>query len=141
MTPPVVRTITAPESRPLRRAVLRPHDTDEELRSREPADAHYVGVEVDGAIVAVGRIRPEGDDGAWRLNGMATAPAWRGHGHGGRVLRALIDHARIQGARAVWCTARADASGFYERAGLTVVGVAHDDPATGRHVLMRRALD
>jgi GNAT superfamily N-acetyltransferase len=124
------------ETRPLRHAVLRPHETPDQLAAREAPDAYYAGVRFEGEIVAVGRIRPDGGPGAWRINGMATAPARRGRGFGSLVLEELLRHARARGATRVWCTGRAEARRFYERHGLVVESEAHDDPATGVHHLM-----
>lgn len=137
-TPARAEPIDAERARALRRAVLRPHEALEALAAREPADAHHVGVVVAGEVVAVGRVRPEGAPGEWRVNGMATHPDHRGRGHGSAVLEALVARARLAGAERVWCTARCAAAAFYERHGFAVDGEAPDDPITGPHVRMSR---
>jgi GNAT superfamily N-acetyltransferase len=48
---------------------------------------------------------------------MGTATEHRGKGLASLVLSALVEHAREQGAKRVWCYARMGAIGFYERRG------------------------
>lgn len=144
--PPVaVREVPAAATRPLRRAVLRPHQTLEDLAAHEPPRAYAVGAFVagDGAQpIAVGLVGPDGqDDGGWRIRGMATAPAHRGHGAGAAVLRALVAHADSAGATRVWCNARTPARSLYERAGFRVVSDEFELPEIGPHVVMELRRD
>ena len=137
--------VSADAVRPLRRAILRPHQRAEELVY--PGDgapgALHVGARTaaGGALVGVATVAPEphpGDPapGDWRLRGMATLPAIRGRGAGAALLQACLEHARAHGGRRVWCTARTTAAGFYERAGFAAEGDAFDVPPIGPHVVM-----
>ncbi|HWL38229.1 MAG TPA: GNAT family N-acetyltransferase [Frankiaceae bacterium] len=123
----------------LRQRVLRPHQTPEQVRAQGDG-LPGIAVFSDGEVVACASVRPEpmpGDprDGDWRLRGMASDPAVRGHGYGAVALRAALDYARERGARRVWCNARTGALGFYERHGFTVVGEEFDLPDAGPHYL------
>jgi GNAT superfamily N-acetyltransferase len=129
-----VRAIAIEDTRPLRHAVLRPHQDVTELISHEPAGAFAVGAFDDADLVAVGFVAPE-DDG-WRVRGMATAPAVRGRGAGAAVLDGLVSHAREQGAKRVWATVRIPARAFYERAGFTATSDEYELPEIGPHVVM-----
>jgi ribosomal protein S18 acetylase RimI-like enzyme len=127
------------QTRPLRQAILRPFLTQEEMARFEPSDAVAFGARDDtGELVAVGLVGPEGGPGAWRIRGMATAPAARGGGRGAAVLRALVEHAEAHGATRVWCNARVPARGLYERAGLRVVSEEWEEPRIGPHVRMEK---
>lgn len=124
---------------PLRRAVLRPHWTLEQVLAATD-DAPHVAVLVDGVVVACASVRPEPmpggpQDGDWRLRGMASEPALRGRGYGALALAAALDHAREHGARRVWCNARTGALGFYVKHGFTVVGEEFELPDAGPHYL------
>jgi ribosomal protein S18 acetylase RimI-like enzyme len=136
----VVRQISLADTRPLRHAVLRPHETRESLASHEPSDAYAVGVFEDGALIAVGFVAPDGEPGAWRIRGMATAPAARGKGAGTAVLDALPRHAAAGGASRVWCNARTPARLLYERAGFQAVSEEFELPEIGPHFVMERKL-
>ncbi len=128
------------QTRPLRQAVLRPYMTVEEMVESEPPDAFAAGAFDGDELVAVGLIGPEGDPGAWRVRGMATAPVARGRGAGTAVLEALLDHAREQGAASVWASVRIPARMLYERAGFRQTSEVFETPRIGPHVIMGRAL-
>ena len=130
-----VRAIAIEQTRPLRHAVLRPHQDVAELIPHETAGAHAVGAfDDDGELVAVGFVAPEGD--GWRVRGMATAPQARGRGAGAAVLGALVRHAAEQGAVRVWATVRLPARTLYERAGFSTVSEQYEIPDIGPHVVM-----
>jgi GNAT superfamily N-acetyltransferase len=134
----VVEEIPLADTRPLRQAVLRPHQTLDELAAHEPEGAYATGVYEDGTLVAVGFVAPDGGPGSWRVRGMATAPDARGRGAGGAVLGALVAHAVSRGASRIWCNARTPARAFYERAGFTAVSDEFEVPDIGPHYVMER---
>ncbi len=118
--------------------MLRPHQTLEEMAEAEPAEVFAVGAFEGERLVAVGLIGPEGEPGAWRVRGMATAPDARGRGAGTAVLEALLEHARGYGAERVWASVRVPARSLYERAGFVVVSDEFEPPHIGPHVIMSR---
>jgi GNAT superfamily N-acetyltransferase len=125
-------------TRPLRRRVLRPHESLQELATHEPPGVHAVGAFEGGELVACGFVCPDGAVGEWRVRGMATAPELRGRGAGSAILAALVEHARAQGATRIWCNARTPAVSLYARAGFTVESAEFDIPGIGAHVVMAR---
>jgi GNAT superfamily N-acetyltransferase len=138
MTDVDVREISLEQTRALRQAVLRSHEAVAELAAHEPADAFAVGAFDHASLIAVGFIAPDGEPGAWRVRGMATAPHARGQGAGTAVLQALLRHAAAAAASRVWCNARLPARAFYERAGFRVVSEEFEIPQIGVHVVMER---
>jgi GNAT superfamily N-acetyltransferase len=136
--PPLdLRSIPLAQSRALRREVLRPYMTVEELAEHEPGDAVAFGVFQDDELVAVGLVGPEGETpGDWRIRGMATAPHARGRGAGTKVLQALVQHARNNGATRVWCNARTPARSLYERAGFVATSDEFETQRIGPHYRM-----
>jgi uncharacterized protein (TIGR02453 family) len=140
VSPLAVRPIPLAQTRALRQAVLRPHQTVEELARHEPEHAVAFGAFDGEELVAVGLIGPQGEPGAWRIRGMATAPEARGRGTGTAVLDALVRHAFAHGAASVWCNARVRAIPLYERAGLRVVSDVFEPPEIGPHVRMELPL-
>lgn len=138
-----VRAIAFADTRPLRQAVLRPHQTPAELAAGEPPDPLALAVgafDEAGTLVAVGFVHPDPEapeqEAAWRIRGMATAPEARGRGAGTAVLRALLAHADRHGATRVWCNARTPALSLYERAGFIATSGVFDLPPMGPHVVM-----
>jgi ribosomal protein S18 acetylase RimI-like enzyme len=134
----VVRPVSVVATRSLRQAVLRPHQTLEQVAAEESEDAFAVGAFDGDELVGVGFVAPDGEPGAWRIRSMATAPAARGMGAGTAVLDALVAHATAQGALRIWCNARSPARSLYERAGLRAVSEEFYLPDIGRHLLMER---
>lgn len=124
------------QTRQLRQAILRPHETLEQLAAHEPDTAFAVGAFDGEEVIATGFIVPDGGIGSWRVRGMATASNARGRGVGTLVLEALLHHATTQGALRIWCNARIAARSFYERAGLQVVSEVFEVPGIGPHFVM-----
>ena len=135
-----IRQVALADTRPLRREVLRPHQTVEELAGHEPADAVAFGAFAGEQLVAVGLIGPEGEPGVWRVRGMGTREHARGQGAGSRILTALVQHAAAHGARRVWCNARTPALSLYRRAGFVVASDEFEPPDIGPHYRMELAV-
>lgn len=120
--------------RGLRHEVLRPGlppDTAVFEGDDEPTTLHWAAWadgQVIGCVTVVRRDSPEGRP--WQLRGMATAAAWRGRGVGAALLRAV--HRRMTG-QPLWCNARREAVGFYQRHGWRCVSEEFDVPTVGPH--------
>jgi GNAT superfamily N-acetyltransferase len=139
-----IHRVDAAFTRPLRQAVLRPHQRADELAfpGDDAADSwHGAAVEASGRNVGVASISREarpGSSGAgqWRIRGMAVVDDRRGQGIGAALLDAAIEHARRQGGSLVWCNARLRAVPFYRRHGFEVVGEPFEPPDIGVHYQM-----
>ncbi|HTT28108.1 MAG TPA: GNAT family N-acetyltransferase [Solirubrobacteraceae bacterium] len=131
-----LRSIPLADTRELRRDVLRPYMTVEELAAHEPSEAVAFGAFADDDLVAVGLVGPEGEPGDWRIRGMATKPEARGRGAGTQVLQALVQHAVDHGAKRLWCNARTPALSLYQRAGFTATSEEFETPRIGPHYRM-----
>jgi GNAT superfamily N-acetyltransferase len=142
---PEVREITALDTYPLRKDVLRrglPNPDVHYPQDDDPRSFH-LGVFEDGVLVAVASFNPEstpwreGAD-AWHLRGMAVTDDRQGGGIG----TAIIDEARARiretGAPVLWCNARDTALGFYERLGFILYGDGFVTPDSGQphHVMV-----
>lgn len=138
--PFVVRPTALATGRPLRQAILRPHETLAELAAHEPEGsfAATAYAAVGDAVVAAGFVAPDGEPGGWRIRGMATAPEARGQGAGSAILEALVAHALEAGATRIWCNARTPAISLYARAGFAVTSAEFQLPSIGPHVVMER---
>lgn len=93
-----------------------------------PPETHLVA-ELDGAVVGYARLRPPTplpeSSHVVEVNGLAVAPAARGHGIAGVLLAAAEDRARAQGAAKVTLRVLGTnvvAQRVYERAGYVVEG-------------------
>jgi GNAT superfamily N-acetyltransferase len=116
-----VESILVEDSRPLRHAVLRPHQPLEVIAGHEPPGAVAYAAFEDGEQqpIAVGLVGRDGGPDVWRVRGMATEPEARGRGAGSAVLRALI---------------------LYERCGFVVVSEQFEIETIGPHYRMELKL-
>ena len=135
----IVSEITAADTQPLRRAVLRDGRPDAVVEFPEDgaAGAFHLGARLGpgGPIVAVSTWVPRQlpDDlehRAIQLRGMATATSLQGTGLGALLLHAGCERAAQGGAELVWARARDAALNFYERHGFSVVGDGFIDGTT-----------
>ena len=140
MEPLDLRLIPLDATRALRRDVLRPYMTVEELAAHEPPESVAFGAFDGDELVAVGLVGPEGEPGDWRVRGMATRPDARGQGAGTRVLEALVHHAVEHGATRLWCNARTPARTLYERVGFVVASDEFEPPHIGPHYRMELSI-
>ncbi|WP_240360710.1 GNAT family N-acetyltransferase [Pyxidicoccus caerfyrddinensis] len=137
------------ETRPLRHAVLRPHQSPNLVvyPGDEDVDTVHLGAYAAGRLVGVASLYREPPPDAlrtttaWRLRGMAVDPTLRGSGHGAALLQACMVHARGQGGTLAWCNARATAAGFYRSLGFSPKGDPFELPGIGLHHFMWRALE
>ncbi|MEL7003249.1 MAG: GNAT family N-acetyltransferase [Bacteroidota bacterium] len=79
---------------------------------------HHFGVFIDDSLVAVGSLFLTNHEAQFRK--LATEIAYQGKGYGSLLTKHLMDYAQKQGAKRVWCNARLDKTGFYERLGLRI---------------------
>lgn len=156
--PPDIRRITADDTLALRQAVLRPGQPLHELiwpGDRDPQSYHAGAFMTSGGqtarLLGVASIYAQpledaesrglstlGRADAWRLRGMATHPSARGLGLGAELLLACLAYTQQQGATVVWCNARANVAGFYQKYGFTIHGEPFELPRIGPHYLMSR---
>jgi len=126
----------------LRHAVLRPGLPPESAEfdgDDAPATRHYGAFVGDDAVGCLSFMRSDRGVPAHQLRGMATAASARGTGIG-RALLEFADGALVAatGIRGLWCNARVESIGFYERMGWDVVSDVFDVPGVGPHRVMVR---
>jgi len=91
----VVRPISVEQTRALRHAVLRPHESLEAVAAHEAPGSFAAGAFDAGELIAVGLVAPDGEPGGWRVRGMATTPHARG-----RVGQECVEHGASGATRA-----------------------------------------
>ncbi len=142
-----IRELSAAQTRPVRQRVLRPHQQPEELvyPGDDDADTFHLGaVNAQGDVLAILSMYrhaqpptdPGGEPKAWRIRGMASIPEARGTGLG----RVLVEHARDRvwaiDRDPIWCNARENAFGFYQKLGFEIVGGIFEIDGIGPHAVM-----
>jgi GNAT superfamily N-acetyltransferase len=136
----------------LRQAVLRPHETIEQMAladDDDPSTGTFGAFNEDEAVVGTVRVAPDpppfpvdtygsSDSLSWRLRGMATREDLRNAGIGTAVLNRAVDHVADKGGGLLWCHARVPALNLYRRAGFVVHGDLWEEDDIGPHLVMWR---
>lgn len=142
-----VRAISAAETRPLRQAILRPHQAVHELAfpGDDAPDTLHVGAFCGEELVGVASVLRdplpgEVNSAAWRLRAMAVIPAMQRQGCGAALLEACVTHAQAHNAKMLWCNARTGAVGFYRKFGFELCSEEFELPRIGPHFRMRRPI-
>ncbi|THF56520.1 GNAT family N-acetyltransferase [Pseudothauera rhizosphaerae] len=104
-----------------------------ELDEFDPLSRHAVAQDAAGAVIATGRLLPDGHIGR-----MAVAAHARGCGTGGRVLEALVAEARSRGLREVVLHAQVQALEFYRRHGFAPEGEVFMEAGIAHRCMRRR---
>jgi len=143
-----VRRVPVERTRALRKAVLRPYLPEDDPYVLDddhlPTTVSFAAVTPDDTVIGTARVTPEPPpfdserERSWRLRGMATSPESRNRGVGSAVLAAVMGHIAQSGGGILWCNARVDALGLYERGGMRRWGEVWDEPHIGPHVVMWR---
>lgn len=85
-----------------------------------------------GKVVATGRLAPDG-----KIGRLAVLRLHRGKGVGARILRKLLEAARVRGLSQVYLHAQAQAVGFYEQEGFHLCGAPFSEGGiTHRHMVL-----
>jgi predicted GNAT family N-acyltransferase len=145
-----VREVDAERVQPLRTEILRDwepgrlcvYDEDERDQTHHFAVVDEAG-EVRGVVTYVRRRCPEMDEEpGYQLRGMAVAPDDQGVGVGRRLVEASMPRLALAepDAEILWCNARAQVVGFYERLGFKAVGELFEIEDIGPHLRMFRRL-
>ncbi|MGX5852422.1 GNAT family N-acetyltransferase [Dyadobacter jiangsuensis] len=110
-----IQKVSTDDLMEIRHLVLWPDKPREFVKVPEDESGIHFGLYFEGALVSV--ISLFGDAQCIRFRKFATLPALQGKGLGSRLLQHAIMYAQTQGYTRMWCDARTEALGFYERFG------------------------
>jgi GNAT superfamily N-acetyltransferase len=131
----------AEECRPLRRAVLRPHQGPEACVYEGDDDTRTLhllakeGKQVLGVISVYHDPRGEVGSEVWRIRGLAVDPEHRGQGLG-RMLLAAVQAVVEKRGGGLWANVREGAVDFYAAHGFERQGGPFEVPDLGPHLVM-----
>ncbi|AYA38545.1 GNAT family N-acetyltransferase [Hymenobacter oligotrophus] len=132
-----IRRISAADTYPLRHLVLWPDKPLAYVHVPDDAAGHHFGAYYDGKLVSVVSLFVQGPEARFRK--FATHPDWQRQGMGSALLRHLMAEAARLGASELWCDARQEATGFYQKFGFVTEGSTFSK-GTVAYVRMRCAL-
>lgn len=104
----------------IRHRVLWPGESPAFCRVEGDETAWHFGVFLNGELVSVASVFPEGSSA--RLRKFATLATYQGRGIGSALLAHVLSVVQEAGLTYFWCDARESASGFYQKFGLRTEG-------------------
>lgn len=111
-----ITQITASQTWPLRHRVMWPDMPLDYIKlSHDDTGLHY-GLFVHDRLTSVISLFIDGDAAQFRK--FATDVSEQGKGYGSQLLSHLIEQAKLQSVKRLWCNARLDKTAYYERFGM-----------------------
>lgn len=140
----VIKKITAEQTRPLRKIILRPNKKEEELVyfGDDFENTLHVGAFDNDKIIGIASVcnepKPnETDKNAWRLRGMGVLENYRGKNIGNKILSECIKHVKENNGY-IWCNARLVAVEFYKSNGFYITSDLFEIEDIGPHYNMEK---
>ena len=136
-----IRKITAKETYPIRREVLRKNiDLPYKLDGDLAKDTIHLGAFVHDELVSIVTLINKSNEAfrgeLYQLRGMATLANYRGKGYGKLLALKSEDHLIDKNIHKTWCNARVGALSFYKSLNYNILGDSFVVPEVGMHYLM-----
>jgi len=110
-----IRNISALATWELRHRVMWPHMSMDYVKLPKDQEGEHFGLFADHKLVAVVSIFYEDKQAQFRK--LATEVHAQGKGYGSKLVCHIIAHAKTKGLAVLWCNARKDKVGFYQKFG------------------------
>ncbi|MEI7025540.1 GNAT family N-acetyltransferase [Paenibacillus sp. y28] len=111
-----IRTIACEQTWELRHQVMWPDRELDYVKLPDDPDGVHFGLYAGDVLVSV--ISLFRQDGAVQFRKFATLQREQGKGYGAKLLEYAMEQARSWGAELIWCNARTNKAGYYEKFGL-----------------------
>lgn len=142
-----VRQIDAKDTLHLRNKILRPGSNIDECQfdGDNSEQTFHLGAYVDDKLVSIASFYMENNEKfnspfQYRLRGMATLSDFRGQGISSSLLKTGFSMIKKNNVPVIWCNARTEAFGFYEKMQFEKCSDEFEIQGVGPHFLMRYSL-
>ncbi|THE13660.1 GNAT family N-acetyltransferase [Bacillus timonensis] len=139
----VVKQITPEMTYDLRHKVLRPHQPMETCMydTDHQEGGFHVGAFYGGKLISIASFcallnEDFSSRNQYRLRAMATHEEYRKLGAGREVVHFAESFLKDKGTELLWCMARTNVQGYYEKLGFRPYGKVFDYPPIGPHIVM-----
>ncbi len=112
-----IQRVRAQDTYTLRHQVMWPDKPEEFVQLPNDQNGVHLGLLKEGEVISVVSLFVTDKHGQFRK--FATKTSEQGNGYGSLLLKHLMNMARNEKIETLWCNARADKAGFYERFGMT----------------------
>ena len=121
----------------IRHQVMWPDKPLDYVKLKDDDRGSHWGLFIENRLVSVVSLFIDGRRAQFRK--FATLQQEQGKGCGSKLLRHVFEEARLQGADQIWCNARAEKAGFYNKFGLAASGEAFEKDGVS-YVIMQASL-
>ena len=111
-----IREIEFQDTWPIRHTAMWPDRDIDYVKLPADVEGLHYGLFIEKRLVAVVSLFVNGETAQFRK--FATLPEYKGRGLGSELLRHLFQEAKSSGVKRLWCNARVDKAGFYQRFGM-----------------------
>lgn len=144
-----VKQIDFKDTYPIRHQMLRPGKPVETCHFDGDDDdlSFHLGAFIDDKLASVAsfylKAHPEikNAEYQYQLRGMATLPEYQHQGLSRALLKAAFPIIQNNHVNLLWCNARVEASGFYQKVGFEKVSEEFLIPDVGPHYLMAKVIN
>src|SRR5688500_9592434 len=105
----------------MRQTVMYPHESIDFVKLEDDDQGMHLGLYDYGELVSVVSVFEK--EGSVQFRKVATKTNWQGKGYGSTLLKHVMDWARRNGKKNIWCNARLSATGIYKKFGMQAVGM------------------
>lgn len=144
----IVKQINANDTRDIRHKVLRQGHPVESctFSGDEDEQSFHLGAFENGKLISVASFYFERNDlfdepNQYRLRGMATLKEHQRKGYSSELLKMAFPIIKQNFCTMLWCNARTQAVGFYQKVGFEKFGEEFDIVNVGPHFLMFKKLE
>ncbi len=141
----IVKQIDAKDTYQIRNVILRPGLPVESCYFEGDKDENtlHLGAYIDDKLASVASFyfinnADISDEYQAQLRGMATLEEYQGQGLSQALLRTAFPLIKKNHINTLWCNARKNAIGFYEKVDFEKIGREFEVPGVGTHILMRK---
>lgn len=140
----IIKELPTAEIQKLRHEVLWPHKPSFEdcvIKPDHISTTFHMGALENNEVVGTSTFLIDINDkfdttSQYRLRAMATSPSVRGKQVGRQIIEVSIEKLKNMNIDLLWCDARLEATGFYEKLGFKMKGDIYNVPDIGPHKLM-----
>ncbi|MXV14190.1 GNAT family N-acetyltransferase [Pedobacter sp. HMF7056] len=112
-----IQPIEAKQAWPIRHKVMYPEKDFDDIKLPLDSEGLHFGLFDHDQLISVVSYFPDGNQAQFRK--FATLEEKQGSGYGGKLLQFIIDYSKSAGIKRLWCNARKNAVGFYQKYGFT----------------------
>lgn len=142
-----IEKISAEETYPIRHKILRPHQSFEDSKyDTDHLDTTlHVGAIADGTIISIASFSKVThheltSSKQYQLRAMATLPEFRRQNMGKSIVAYAEKVLKEKKIDFIWCKARIEVKGYYEKLGFEPMGDVFEYPGLGPHIIMVKKL-